>query len=290
MVLDIFKVRELAPDIRIRLHKALTVGIIFVVVNIFSVFLKLPFTTSSTGKRITKQLYPDIPKNTYTLSSKNHQFLLKKYSEQYLNNSWEVEIETPIKMQTHEVTIGEFKEFVQNAQSLEELDKKYFFDKFKENSNTKNDQLPMEYVSFNDANKYAEWLNNKDGDHWRLPKVREWLAAVAQDGEEKPVLRYIDENNPKPAAINGNQMEHLLGNLRELSFGDGDSVCSEPGDIQLLGQNYFANRYSSDTVQQIYCISPTERSEGVGFRLVYEKNCLFIIIEYMTALIDRLPV
>ena len=43
-------------------------------------------------------------------------------------------------------------------------------------------------------------------------------------------------------------------------------------DLVIEGFKPFPIKVTHDTVQQIYCISPTTRSKGVGFRLVYEEN------------------
>ena len=43
-------------------------------------------------------------------------------------------------------------------------------------------------------------------------------------------------------------------------------------DLVIEGFKPFPIKVTHDTVQQIYCISPTTRIKGVGFRLVYEEN------------------
>ncbi|MCE9560587.1 MAG: formylglycine-generating enzyme family protein [Planctomycetes bacterium] len=103
----------------------------------------------------------------------------------------EVEITRPFYMGKHEVTVGQFKAFVKDANDKTEgerdgkggraFDGKEFVQKpvftWKNLHFTQTDDHPVVVVSWNDAVAFCEWLSKKEGRTYRLPTEAEWEYA-----------------------------------------------------------------------------------------------------------------
>src|SRR5262245_14285699 len=103
----------------------------------------------------------------------------------------EVEITRPFYMGRHEVTVGQFKEFVKDAKYVTEAEKdgkggrgfdgKEFVQKpeftWKKLHFAQGDYEPVTVVSWNDAVAFCEWLSKKEGRTYRLPTEAEWEYA-----------------------------------------------------------------------------------------------------------------
>jgi formylglycine-generating enzyme required for sulfatase activity len=103
----------------------------------------------------------------------------------------EVEITRPFYMGKYEVTLGQFKAFVENANYKTEAEKdgkggrgfdgKEFVYKpeftWKNLYFTQKDYQPVTVVSWNDAVAFCEWLSKKEGKTYRLPTEAEWEYA-----------------------------------------------------------------------------------------------------------------
>jgi formylglycine-generating enzyme len=103
----------------------------------------------------------------------------------------EVEITRPFYMGKHEVTVGQFKAFVKDANYKTEAEKdgkggrafdgKEFVQKpeftWKNLHYTQSDNEPVMVVSWNDAVAFCEWLSKKEGKSYRLPTEAEWEYA-----------------------------------------------------------------------------------------------------------------
>jgi formylglycine-generating enzyme required for sulfatase activity len=78
--------------------------------------------------------------------------------------------DTQVRMSKTHVTVGEWKVFLQDtkAPAWQQPDSGW----------TQTDEHPVVMVDWNDAQNFCEWLTQKTGKRWRLPKVSEWKAAV----------------------------------------------------------------------------------------------------------------
>ena len=98
----------------------------------------------------------------------------------------------------HEVTVGEFREFVNDSgyqTEAEQGDGCYYYTGSKwEQRKDKNwktpgfnqgEKNPVACVSWNDANKYIEWKSKKSGGNFRLPTEVEWEYAARSGGREE---------------------------------------------------------------------------------------------------------
>jgi formylglycine-generating enzyme required for sulfatase activity len=103
----------------------------------------------------------------------------------------EVEITRPFYMGRHEVTVGQFRAFVKDANYKTQgesdgkggraFDGKEFVQKpeftWKNLHFVQTDYEPVVVVSWNDAVAFCEWLSKKEGRAYRLPTEAEWEYA-----------------------------------------------------------------------------------------------------------------
>ncbi len=137
-----------------------------------------------------------IPSGSFTigkLSDKEREWLEKDYNK-YKNNFIDEKEQKHIKIVSfylakYEVTVRQFNQFVNEVNPQLDVGKCHKWDK---NHNPKVDSHlmwsapgfpqtedhPVVCVSWNDAKMYADWLSNKTGKNYRLPKEEEWEFAA----------------------------------------------------------------------------------------------------------------
>ena len=107
----------------------------------------------------------------------------------------------------YEVTVGQFRAFIEATGYKTEAEKgdgayiwansewKKKSDVNWQNPNfTQIDNCPVTCVSWNDANAYCQWLNQKTGKKYRLPTEAEWEYA-ARGGNKSKGYKYSGSNN-----------------------------------------------------------------------------------------------
>jgi formylglycine-generating enzyme required for sulfatase activity len=128
-----------------------------------------------------------------------------------------VRIAKPFYMGIHEVTIGQFRQFVADTGYKTDAEKgrnpgawgwnpdKKEFD-FKEKYSWRNagfeqtDEHPVVNVSWNDAVAFCEWLSKKEGKSYRLPTEAQWEYACRAG----TTTRYSSGDDPETLAKVGN--------------------------------------------------------------------------------------
>jgi len=98
-----------------------------------------------------------------------------------------VRITSPFYLGQHEVTVGQFRKFVEDSKYVPGTDRwQSEFSGFPgdaglavalEESFLQTDEHPAVFVSWNDAKAFCEWLSKKEGKKSRLPTEAEWEYA-----------------------------------------------------------------------------------------------------------------
>jgi formylglycine-generating enzyme required for sulfatase activity len=110
-------------------------------------------------------------------------------------------------MQTTEVTVGQWKKFINDTNFKTEAERKggsYVWNGKKWTKKKgvywdnpgfyQKDNSPVTCVSWNDSNKFIDWLNKKEGKKYRLPTEAEWEYA-ARGGKKSRGYKYSGSNN-----------------------------------------------------------------------------------------------
>jgi formylglycine-generating enzyme required for sulfatase activity len=130
-----------------------------------------------------------------------------------------VRITKPFYLGTHEVTLGQFRRFVE-AQSYKteaeqdgqgsygynelsgtfEKDARYTY---RNPGFRQTDEHPVVIVSWNDTQAFCEWLSRKEGQKYRLPTEAEWEYGCRAGTK----TRYESGDDPETLALVGNVMD-----------------------------------------------------------------------------------
>ncbi len=175
---------------------------------------------------------------------------LKRYL-QYLDEE-RIVITQPFSIQAGEVTVGEFRKYVNETNA--NVGARWKEDK---NGTPYPAERPVENVSWQEAANYAKWLSRKTKWDLRLPTLRQWAAACVKYAEEYP-----NTNGDQPIRLR-NEIDHLLGNLREWS-----AERCKAGSYYLLGENYMTDSTAPNVIGKSNCAKANSRWMGVGVRLV----------------------
>lgn len=137
-----------------------------------------------------------------------------------------VEISRNLYMSQHEVTVGQFRRFVIDADYVTEAERDGSggsgfnpqeaknIGKTDDRSNWRNpgyritDNHPVVLISWNDANAFLTWLNERESDFYRLPTEAEWEYA-ARAGT---TTRFWTGNSPESLAGSANVPDRTYRN------------------------------------------------------------------------------
>jgi formylglycine-generating enzyme required for sulfatase activity len=127
-----------------------------------------------------------------------------------------VEITQPFYMGTTEVTVGQFRQFVEQKKYDVGDDgwKKPHFDSF--------DDYPVVFVSWHNAVEFCNWLSAKEGKQYRLPTEAEWEYCCRAG---KAAARYCFGNGDEQLdnyawyKDNSDDRTHRVGKLKPNAWG-----------------------------------------------------------------------
>jgi len=85
--------------------------------------------------------------------------------------------------------------------------------KSKRNRNSDQNDQPVIYVSWDDANNYCKWLSKKTGKSYRLPTEAEWEFAASGGGK----LKY-PWGNENPTPKRANYLASKIGKTTPVGF------------------------------------------------------------------------
>jgi formylglycine-generating enzyme required for sulfatase activity len=144
-----------------------------------------------------------------------------------------VNIQKDFYIGKYEVTVGEFRKFIDDTYYKTDADKKGYCwtwnGEWKKitGANWKNpgfsqtEQNPVACVSWNDAKEYTKWLSQKTGDRYRLPSESEW-EYVARAGTKSKYSFGDDSRELKKYAwyySNSGDKTHKVGLLEANPWG-----------------------------------------------------------------------
>ncbi|MBF0311256.1 MAG: SUMF1/EgtB/PvdO family nonheme iron enzyme [Magnetococcales bacterium] len=179
---------------------------------------------------VTGMAFVWVPAGSFMMgqSEKEKKYLREKYSEEYEKNysdeqkdggPFDVRIEQGFWLGRYEVTVGQFRSFVEatgyETEAERDVGEKGCYAwakgegwKWREGVNwrmpgfAQGDDHPVVCVSWNDAQKYVGWLNQGKGGLYRLPTEAEWEYAArggtktirywGDDVEEKEACQYAN--------------------------------------------------------------------------------------------------
>jgi sulfatase modifying factor 1 len=101
---------------------------------------------------------------------------------------------------TTEVTVGQFRKFVDQSGYQTEAEKAGEGKTWRSSGYPQTDDHPVVYVSWNDAKAFCDWLSKKEGETYRLPTEAEWEYSC-RAGQAS---RYSSGDDPESLATVGN--------------------------------------------------------------------------------------
>jgi formylglycine-generating enzyme required for sulfatase activity len=176
--------------------------------------------------------------------------------------------ESPFYIMRREVTIAEFRRYVNQLSSPQQED---LGNKWQEDNsgNPLPESRPVASVPWWAANGYAEWLSQQTRCDLALPTRQQWAAAAIQYANSKNAIVRQEPNNfsvsPQSRNDDNSEAVDLLGNLREWSI----EKCSEDG-YYLLGEDYKTNR--EQIRGEPSCQIGRLRLDTNGFRLILKAG------------------
>ncbi|MCP4269290.1 MAG: formylglycine-generating enzyme family protein [Candidatus Brocadiaceae bacterium] len=140
----------------------------------------------------------------------------------------------------YEVTVAEFKMFVTDTGYKTDAEKEGFGKTINNDANKlidkeganwrnpgffQNNKHPVVLVSWDDAEAYIKWLNNKTGMEYRLPTEAEWEYAARSGGKQ---YKYSWGNGNPHGIITSGQLSSELYPKFQIWDGDDEYIYSAP--------------------------------------------------------------
>lgn len=155
------------------------------------------------------------------------------------------------------------------------------------------EQMPVRFVTYDDAMAFAEWRSKRDGTTYRLPTEQEWEFA-ARNGSKANLYPWgdkydskcavLEESSHEPKAVGSKSCPNewgavdLIGNVFEWTSSPPALYPGSPGSLKPLSESYYMVRGGSAFYKSAgpLAITSTFRQEvpakkslaELGFRLV----------------------
>ena len=202
-----------------------------------------------------------------------------------------VRITRPYYLGMHEVTLGQFRQFVQESPGVRGK---------QENRGSLTDDHPVSGVSWPEAIGFCKWLSKKEGESYRLPTEAEWEYACragtqtrfsfGQDGQllgeyawhpgnaKHSRTHPVGQKKPNPWGLydmHGNVLEWCLDESRDYSSGEQvDPVSLSTSGFFKRGRGGSWDDYQERSCRSAYRGGWGATSHGgphdMGFRVVLE--------------------
>jgi formylglycine-generating enzyme required for sulfatase activity len=200
----------------------------------------------------------------------------------------------------HEVTVGQFRKFVEETDYLTEAEKEGRRERWSNPGFSQGDTHPVVWVSYNDVGAFIPWLNRKTDKLFRLPTEAEWEYAARSGGKRQEWAGTSDESQLEGYAWynqNSGGTTHPVGQKKPNGLGlhgmSGDvwEWVSDWYDSSYYGKSPKENPQGPNSGQSrvvrggswfydpwyLRCSYrdgdvPSYRDDGLGFRLVYSPQ------------------
>ncbi|NLA41592.1 MAG: formylglycine-generating enzyme family protein [Smithella sp.] len=166
-------------------------------------------------------------------------------------------------MGKHEVTVGQFRKFVQDTNYRTEAEKgdgcyiwtgtKWVKQRDKNWRNpgfSQRDNHPVVCVSWNDAKKFSEWQTRKSGKDYRLPTEAEWEYAARSGGKSEKYAGGNDVDAVAWYSKNSGSETHPVGQKRPNGLG----LYDMSGNVREWCSDWYGEKY--------YSQSPRDNPDG----------------------------
>ncbi len=143
----------------------------------------------------------------------------------------------------HEVTVREFKQFVERTGYMTEAEQQDGCHSWEGNGESKKMEFnwrnagflqtrndPVVCVSWNDAGQYIRWLNEKSGKDYRLPTEAEWEYAARSRGKDFQFS--WGKGEPSDNIADKTARKELLGEISGQEYDDGYVFTSPVGSFR----------------------------------------------------------
>jgi formylglycine-generating enzyme required for sulfatase activity len=131
----------------------------------------------------------------------------------------EVEIKEPFFLGIHEVRVGDFRAFVDDAGYKTEAEKAGDKETWQNAIDKQTDDHPVVRVTWNDAQAFCAWLSKKEGEKYRLPTEAEWEYACRAGTKTRFHNGDDDDAGLKEVANVGYYTTLPVGQLKGNAFG-----------------------------------------------------------------------
>jgi formylglycine-generating enzyme required for sulfatase activity len=146
------------------------------------------------------------------------------------NHEWErVTVKDPCEMGKHEVTFEQYDYFVWSTEGKGRLENgTYPWD-----ANWGRGTRPVINVSWEDAQRYVQWLSTKTGTTWRLPTEKEWEYAYRSGHDDR--MFWWPGKEVKAGAAICDGCDDQYGGKRTAPVGGDGRRCNDFGFCDMAG-------------------------------------------------------